>query len=352
MAKAKKLPSGNWRVLVFSHKDNTGKRIYESFTAPTKQEAEMKAAKFAADKDRKRENDLTVHEAVTQYINANEAVLSPSTIAGYLQDLKRMQPIKDKRIRKITSNDIQLFISELSKNYSAKTVKNTYGTLHRVLLYFNPELHLVINLPKQSKKQKYAPSDDTVRILFNHAPRKLQLAIALAAFHSFRRGEISALKYKDLQGNRLHVHADLVQDKNNNWIYKDYPKTERSDRIAILPDFLVDFIGEGNPDDYIVGWMPGTISKRFYDLKKELNIEVRFHDLRHYFASVAAGILQIPDIYTASFGGWELNGSAMKNLYQNKITDYEEEYSQRLNDYFYKKHNPGVNSPGERKMKK
>ncbi|MFR1475685.1 MAG: hypothetical protein ACLSB9_08035 [Hydrogeniiclostridium mannosilyticum] len=39
MAKAKKLPSGNWNVKVFSHIEN-GKRKYESFTAESKAEAE------------------------------------------------------------------------------------------------------------------------------------------------------------------------------------------------------------------------------------------------------------------------------------------------------------------------
>ena len=49
MAKAKKLPSGNWRIRVYSHTDDTGKKHYESFTAPTKQQAEMMGAKFAHD---------------------------------------------------------------------------------------------------------------------------------------------------------------------------------------------------------------------------------------------------------------------------------------------------------------
>lgn len=37
MAKAKKLPSGNWRVNLYDYTDPaTGKRIYKSFTATTK----------------------------------------------------------------------------------------------------------------------------------------------------------------------------------------------------------------------------------------------------------------------------------------------------------------------------
>lgn len=333
MANAKKLPSGMWRVLVYSHMDENGKRKYESFTASTKTQAEMMASQFADSRDRVRALDLTVEEAVKQYIDANEAVLSPATIAGYLSDLKRMKPIYKLRIRKISSNDIQMFISGMTSEFSPKTIKNTYGLLHKSLVYFDPNARFTVKLPKQTKKQKYAPSDEDVMTLFSNAPRKLQLAIALAAFHSFRRGEIAALKFKDLEGSRLHVHADIVMDKDNKWIYKDYPKTDDSDRYATLPDYLVKFIGEGDPEDYIVGWMPGTIDKRFYELKKELGIDIRFHDLRHYFASVSA-ILQIPDIYTAGFGGWKADGSVMKSIYQNKIVSMEEAYSKKLNDHF------------------
>ena len=70
MAKAKKLKSGNWRCLVYSHTDSKGKRIYESFTASTKAEAEAMAAQFKLDTDRKRTEDVTVKEAVENYLKA------------------------------------------------------------------------------------------------------------------------------------------------------------------------------------------------------------------------------------------------------------------------------------------
>ena len=334
MAKAKKLPSGMWRVQVYSHTDENGKKIRESFTAPTKTEAEMMAAQFANSRDRQRAADLTVKEAVQKYIDLNEAVLSPATVTGYTLALQRMKPIYNLRIRKIASADVQKFISDMTSDYSPKTIKNTYGLLHKALTFFDPDLVLRVHLPKQKKKTAYSPSSEDVVVLFENASRRLQLAIALAAFHSFREGEIGALKFKDLEGNRLHVHADLVKDRNGVWIYKEYPKTDDSDRYAKLPQYLVDFIGTGDPEEYIVGWKPGTISKRFYELKKKLGIEVRFHDLRHYYASVAAGIVKIPDIYTASFGGWAASGTTMKSVYQNKIVSMEDMYADKMNEYF------------------
>ena len=56
MATAKKLPSGSWRILVYSHTDQDGKRRYKSFTAPTKKEAEFLAADY---QDVRKSIDLT-----------------------------------------------------------------------------------------------------------------------------------------------------------------------------------------------------------------------------------------------------------------------------------------------------
>ena len=116
MPKAKKLPSGSWRCRVYSHTDENGHKHQESFTASTKAEAEMMAAEYAASKKRRARHDLTVSEAIEGYITAREAVSSPSTIRGY----KPMQrnyydSIGRLKVRNLTSEDMQLFISDLVK---------------------------------------------------------------------------------------------------------------------------------------------------------------------------------------------------------------------------------------------
>ena len=94
--KAKKLPSGSWRVQVFSHyeyiqqKDGSikKKRIYESFTCTDpsnrgKREAERLAAEYAANKERISRTDYTLKEAMEKYIASKENILSTTTIRGY-----------------------------------------------------------------------------------------------------------------------------------------------------------------------------------------------------------------------------------------------------------------------------
>lgn len=334
MAKAKKLPSGNWRVRVYSHTSADGKKHYESFTARTKAEAEMMAAKFANDNERKRVEDLNVKEAVQAYINLNEKTLSPSTIYGYHKDLNRMEPIWSVRIRKITSRDIQgLILILIQKGLSPKTIKNTYGLLRSSLTFSGIDKNFMIHLPSTAKKAPDAPEKAQIVELYEMASDKMKIAIALAAFHSLRRGEIAALKYKDLKKDTLTIHADMVWGIDNKWHYKSVPKTDTSIREAYLPPSLIQLIGKGHPEEYIIGINPNSIGENFRRLKKKVGIDIRFHDLRHYFASLAV-VVGVPDIYAAKLGGWRNNSPVLKEVYQNNMVSMSKHYAKMIADEY------------------
>jgi integrase len=127
----------------------------------------------------------------------------------------------------------------------------------------------------------------------------------------------------------------MVMNKNNQWIIKDVPKTEDSDRIVKVPGYLLELIGEGT--GRIVPVYPNTICKRFIKLRDKLGLSIKFHDLRHYFASTAA-VLNIPDIYTADMGGWSRAGNApvMKSVYQNNIKSMSDYYADKMADHMQK----------------
>ena len=101
MAKAKKLPSGNWNVRVFDGTDENGKEHFKSFTAATKKQAEYLAAEYAAHKKQRIES-MTVGEAIDRYIASKDSVLSPTTINEYKKMrknyLQSLMPIRIDRI--------------------------------------------------------------------------------------------------------------------------------------------------------------------------------------------------------------------------------------------------------------
>jgi integrase len=338
MATAKKTPSGMWKVRAYSHTTPDGKKHYRAFTAPTKQEAEQKAARFSGTADRFSRCDLNVLEAVHGYIDAKAGVLSPSTVYAYrVMERNCFDAIGREKINRLSSAKVQRWISDLAAEKSAKYVRNIYTLLTSSVALYEPDIVFRVTLPAKQKKRSYAPSDDQIAALFNAAPDWLKICIALAAFGSLRRGEIRALKYKDVNGRVVHVHADMVRgsDPSEPWVYKEMPKTMDSCRDVLLPQEVIDLIGSGDPDAYIIpDGTPNRITDTFMHLRNSVGLSgIRFHDLRHYYASISAA-LGIPQSYTERAGGWHTGSPIMREVYQQPIVDYEQAYAAKITGHF------------------
>ena len=331
---ARKLPSGNYKARAYDYTDANGKKHYKSFTATTKREAERLAMEWMVTKDNRSRHDLTVMEAISGYIAAKEKLLSPSTVRVYMQLRDAYyDPIATKRIQKITTPDLQRFVSDLSAKVSPKSVSNIYGLLASSLSLYMPERTFKVTLPKRIKQERISPSDADVRRLFDISSDTMKKCIALAAFASLRRGEICSLTFRDLDGNMLHVHSDMVQAPDRSWVVKEVPKTSDSIRHVMLPDAVIDLLGTGAPDERIISCLPSTITKEFTKFRDRAGVSVCFHQLRHYYASIGAA-LGIPDIYLADFGGWSASSNVMKEVYQNKIVPLSEAYAKKMTDHF------------------
>ena len=115
---------------------------------------------------------------------------------------------------------------------------------------------------------------------------------------------------------------------------KDIPKTDESCRLVPLPQKVVDLLGHGEPSDRIISYQnPGSITQCFTKLRNRLGIDIRFHDLRHFYASIGA-VLGIPDNALAEFGGWSRGSNIMKATYQNTIKSMNDVYAERMRKYF------------------
>lgn len=68
----------------------------------------------------------------------------------------------------------------------------------------------MVHYHPRPKKANTAPENGQIKALYDNASHKMKISIALAAFHSLRRGEIASLKYGDIQGNTLYIHSDMV----------------------------------------------------------------------------------------------------------------------------------------------
>ena len=336
MPTAKRLPSGSYRVKVYDHSEH-GKKIYQSFTAPTKDEAEYQAAEWKRKKNRRAKFDMTIEDCLNGYISAKENVLSPSTVRGYLRMVKNnFESIKNIRINKITSETLQIFVSELAKDKSPKTVRNIYGLLVSAIGLYLPDMTFRVTLPQKCIKKEFSPSNEDVSALYERATKELKKCIALAAFGSLRRGEICALTFADLKGNTLSITKDMIQRKDNKWIVKDIPKTAASAREVRLPKKVIDLLGTGESNERIIKYKnPGSITQCFTKLRDRMGINIHFHQLRKFYASIGV-VLGIPDTYLSDFGGWSKGSNVMKEVYQNNIVSMSDYYSDKMTEYFNK----------------
>lgn len=317
MAKAKKLPSGSWRAQVFDYKDVDGKKHYKSFTGSTRREAEFLAAQWAAGKADMAAENITLYEAVTRYIDVKRGVLSPSTVAGYEQIQKDyFKSIGITKLREINNTTIQVWISDLSKGHSPKTVRNAHGLLSATLDMFLSDFRLKTTLPAKEKADLYTPSDKDVEKLLSHiAGKELEIAVLLAAFGPMRRGEICALTSEDIHGNIVDVNKSMVMGPDRLWTVKQ-PKTYSSYRKIEYPDFVIKKM-EGI-EGRIIKATPEQITNRFRRAVKFSELpHFRFHDLRHYSASIMHAI-GVPDQYIMQRGGWA-SDNVMKTVYRNVI---------------------------------
>ncbi len=335
MAKAKKLPSGNWHILVYAGKDEKGKRQYESFTAPTKREVDFLAADFALKRKERSKGNITVKEAIDRYIDSKKNILSPSTYREYLgsaeRDLKDLHKIK---LWDLTQELVQKAIDKEAKSHSAKTVKNMHGLLSSALSMFLPEMQLHTTLPKKQKKKLYIPTDNDIKVFLKAIEGKpIEVPVLLAATGSLRRSEISALTPEDVTDLGVNINKAMVLNSERKWVIKS-PKTEAGYRFCPLPPQVVERVRKGLPCSN-----PDTISHQFISALDKCNLpHFTFHKLRHYYASVLHA-LGVPDKYIMLNGGWE-SDEVLKGVYQHALSDRVDKENQKVINFFENLYDP------------
>ena len=335
MSKAKKLPSGSWRVQVFSHyeyKDGKKIRKYESFTSKKgKRDAERMAAEWLFMRE-KRAADTSMYAAAENYINSKSGVLTPNTIRGYKSYLKIwISKIGDMSVRAVDDVALQIWVSELAAARKPKTVREIVSFLSSAYEMAAGK-RLKLTIPAPCRPDLYTPTDEDLRILLDHvAGKELEIAILLSAFCSLRRGEICALTRADFAFGCVHVSKSMSRSLIGDWIIKA-PKTPESDRYVPVPPRIMDLISQ--KEGRIISCHPDALTNRFKRAIKYSHVPhpFRFHDLRHYYASTAH-YLGVPDSYIMANGGWA-SDNVMKRVYREALIDKKKQMNDKITAHY------------------
>ena len=265
--------------------------------------------------------DLTLRQAIDLYIESRTNVLSPSTIRGYRSIQKNMfQSVVDKKLSD-TLDIWQELINNESKKLSAKTVRNAWGLVHRVLTVNGikaPE----VNLPQviRSEHEFFEP-EEVLKFIECAKGNEYEL-VFLLGLHGLRCSEIYAIDVKKhIRNGVIRVRGAMVHGVDDGGkierVWKDTNKNtaSRRDVPIIIPRVteLISAAGKKAKDPQtVLSTHPDSARKYLRKVCEENGLPyVGLHGLRHSFASLCYH-LGISEAEIMRMGGWSDPGVLRK----------------------------------------
>lgn len=299
-------------------------------------EAKAYAYKVGLLEEKKKPRDLTVGEAVDEYIKYRENILAPSTIRGYKIIRKsRFPELMKIPLSKINLSLLQRHINDEASHYSAKTIKNSFALIRSALDNENIDIKWdKLLFPQIRKNEVYTPSPDELKKLLSAADDVyLILIILLPAWLSLRRSEVLGLFKSDFDtvNHCVHIQRGLIIEGNKERKFTP-TKTFKSQR-TILTDPYISSLVETLPDGQIFTRDRNVYARMLRKLCEKAGVKrVTMLGLRHFNASAMA-MVGIDAKYAMDRGGWS-SEHTMRNVYQEIMDDGTIAAANRINTFF------------------
>ena len=322
----RKRSDGRWEGRYTAGYDSeTGKRIIKNVLGKTQAEVKGKlkaAVKQAQQVDMIRTDDYTVASWLwTWYELYSKPNVRPSTAEYYRRSIEQhvVPRIGDIKLNRLTSRDIQKLYRDLQENgrlrevqrsknpgLSNATVRGIHMMLHNALdravkerlILRNPTEDCII--PKLVKQEmKILHPEDMGAYLQAADNRGVLPMFYLELVSGLRKGELVALLWSDLDPESCTISVSKQAAVRSGEITVSRPKTETSVRRVSIPHEAVELLireHEKHPDNPYMFPSPKTGGMYYPDsivnlhkkILKDAGLEhIRFHDLRHTFATTA-----------------------------------------------------------------
>lgn len=352
----RKRTDGRWegRVII-GHKDN-GSPIFKCVFGKTQKEllAKMHSAlEEYRDVDLSEDSNMSLGDWIDRWLKEYaEPTLRPNTIRGYTRNIENhIRPaLGDKPIRFITTADVQKLYNDTKENgrkisrwkYGAELSDSTIRGIHMLL-------HEIMEAALKAHLISKNPTEGTTIPKCNYPPKKILNDAQLDKFmeaiknepiwHDFfyteittglRRGEICGLKWSDLDeaSGQLKVQRSVSENFDIG-----ETKTETGTRTILLPPSTLHILKERHKTAMTEWIFPSALtpenpvapSAAYHRLKiilKEAGLpDIRFHDLRHTFATHALANGVDPKTLSGILG--HTNASFTLDTYTHVTTDMQ-----------------------------
>ena len=327
----RKREDGRWEGrIVVGHKKN-GTPIFQHAYAHTQKELTEKLHQNIEryhDVELTEDSRMTLGEWLDRWLtDYKENTVRPGTFAGYRSCIENyIKPqLGGKQVSLVTAQDVQKLYRKLKENGRIKehprfgsalsdtTINRLHAIFHQAMedafhahiIAKNPTVGATV--PKASHAPKRVLTDKELDT-FLDAVREDKIwgdFFYVELTTGLRRGEICALRWEDFDTKQetLHVRRTLHKEKGKPLTTGD-TKTYAGTRKIVLPPSTAQLLRERkktaptewifpNPFDPEQPIATGTAYNRLKALLKETGLpDIRFHDLRHTFAThaIASGV--------------------------------------------------------------
>ena len=205
------------------------------------------------------------------------------------------------------------------------------------LIKENP-VKLIDRIQPEVQEKTCYNTEETRALLKSVKGTSIEVPVYLAVFLGMRRSEIAGLKWEDVNFEERTITIRSARVQVGQEIVTKKPKTQKSQRKLLMPDVVCQVLQREKKREPVKGSMaeptvrseyvvnmvngqpfrPNYISDRFTaHLKRHGLKQIRFHDLRHTFASIALD--QGADIYEISASLGHANVHVTTSVYLHEL---------------------------------
>lgn len=260
----------------------------------------------------------TLVEAVGAFIRYRALDLAQTTIYGYRNILKNhLAPyFKGMQLQAVKAATLQEYrIQKTNEGLSQNTISKHFALLHSVfrdacnkeLVAKNP-VDMMERIAVKKQERLFMNTEEIASLCLSVANTKLELPVTLAVYLGLRRGEVVGLRWADVDFDSNVLYINNTRTKAGGNIIVKEPKTKKSCRAFCMPEAVKCVLQNAlqqqneikvkhkryNDSGYVFTrddgspFSPNYLSDLFHEHVKKAGMKpIRFHDLRHAFASIA-----------------------------------------------------------------
>jgi integrase len=312
----RQLPSGTYRWQITLGFSPDGKQLLKYGVAASRQQAERDKSQAVADRDRgllPLPSRLTLNDWLPRWLDGKAPTLAPKTIANYryLSERHLCPLLGDRRLQELKPSDLRgAYQALVQRGYSRSLLHQVRvilkGALHEALLdeVVSRNVAEVARLPsfKRTRAARALDQEEARRFLEVAHEQRLGVLFEFVIATGLRRGEVCALSWKhvDLDAGILRVRENVTVVSGRATL--GAPKTESGIRdlhlapetVTLLRRHLATQTAElALPSPHVftnragVRLYPDSLTKISGRVAVKAGLgTVRFHDLRHTYASL------------------------------------------------------------------